>query len=368
MKIAADRNILFAEEAFSTIGDVKLFDWDEITNKSVRDFDVLIIRSATKVDEKLLFGAKIKFVGSAVTGSDHIDADCLEKNGVGFASASGCNSRSVAEYVLTAVYAFCEKKRLSLKNMTVGIIGTGSIGGLVALILKNLGVNTILNDPILENKGINGFSSLDYLAQNSDIVTVHVPLTIYGEYKTENLLDDKFFKNLKRGALLIQTSRGAVCDESALLKISNSVIDVWANEPNINVELAKNSIFHTPHIAGHSFDGKINGTKIIYEKCCSYFFQTPKFDFENARFTKTERRIIEYKDKICDILLECCPIGDDSRDFERIFGEENAAERKAIFNNLRKNYRKRLEFSHYTIKNASEKAVEELKILGFNIG
>jgi erythronate-4-phosphate dehydrogenase len=367
MKIAADKNILFAKEAFSTLGDVKLFDQDEIINENIRDFDVLIIRSATKVDENLLSGTKIKFVGSAVIGTDHINAKYLEENDIGFSSAIGCNSRSVAEYVLTAIYTFCEKNQLSPKNMTVGIIGAGNIGGLVAKILKKLGIKTILNDPILEKRGISGFSSLDYLAQNSDIVSVHVPLTTSGEYKTQNFLDDNFFKKLKRDALFIQTSRGSVCDETALSKIRNCVIDVWANEPNINVELAKNSIFHTPHIAGHSFDGKINGAKIIYEACCKYFSLTKKFDFESEVFAKIENEFIEYKDNICDILLKCCPIDDDSRNFEKLFCEENAAERKTIFKNLRQNYRKRLEFSHYTIKNVPKNFAEDLKILGFSV-
>jgi len=367
MKIAADKNILFAKEAFSTLGDVQLFEQDGITNENIRHFDVLLVRSTTKVDENLLSGAKIKFVGSAVIGTDHIDMDCLKKNGVCFSSAAGCNSRSVAEYVLTAIYTFCEKKQLSPKNMTVGIIGTGNIGGLLAQILKNLGIKTILNDPILEKQGTGGFSPLDYLAQNSDIVTVHVPLTISGEHKTENLLDDNFFEKLKNGALVIQTSRGSVCDETALAKVQNRVIDVWANEPNINVELAKTSLFHTPHIAGHSFEGKINGTKAVYEACCAYFFQKPKFDFEREVFAKIENPIIEYKGAICDILLKCCPIDGDSRDFEKIFREETASERTAIFKNLRQNYRKRLEFSRYTIKNAPPKIAEELKILGFNV-
>ncbi|MCL2845053.1 MAG: 4-phosphoerythronate dehydrogenase [Chitinivibrionia bacterium] len=371
MQIAIDKNILFAKEAFETLGEAQLFEQKDLTCENIRDFDALIVRSTTKIDENLLSGTNIKFVGSAVGGTDHIDTEYLQKADIAFSAATGCNSRSVAEYALTAIYAFCEKKGLLPQNQTVGIIGVGNIGGMLAEILKNLGIKTILNDPIREKTGEKGFSSLDFLAQNSDIITVHVPLTKSGEYKTQNLLDGKFFAKIKDGALLIQASRGTVCDEEALLKASPKmeapVIDVWANEPDINIDLAKNCMFHTPHIAGHSFDGKINGTKMIYDACCAHFSKMPIFDFESKVFAKIETRTIEFGNSISEILLKCCPLDCDTRSFECILSEKDVENRKKMFKKLRQNYQKRLEFKHYSIKNAPEKLRNELEILGFNV-
>jgi len=343
MKIAADKNILFTKESFSTLGDVKLFDLNEITNENLRDFDVLLVRSTIKVDEKLLKNTKIKFVGSCVVGTDHIDLEYLKKQNIGFSSAAGCNSRSVAEYVLTAIYSFCKNP----KNLCVGIIGVGNIGGKVAEILQNLGIKTILNDPPK-----NLFTPLDEIAKKCDVITIHTPLTKSGKFKTEKLLGEDFFAKMKEDALLIQASRGSVCDEDVLMKVKNKIIDVWANEPNINFDLAKKCIFTTPHIAGHSFDGKINGTKIIYENCCKFFNKTPNFNFD----PKIEKQILEYNGSISEILLKCCPIDKDSNEFLR----------ERDFKKQRMNYRKRLEFSHYQIKNAPAEIAEELKILGFS--
>jgi erythronate-4-phosphate dehydrogenase len=360
MRIAADKNIMFAKEAFSTLGEVKLFDLDEITNENIRDFDILLVRSTIKVDENLLSDTKIKFVGSAVAGTDHIDIEYLESQNIGFSSAAGCNARSVAEYVMTVIYAFSGNP----KDLCVGIIGVGNTGGKVAEILHKLGIKTLLNDPILEKQGISGFSSLDEIAKKSDIITLHTPLTKSGEYKTEGLLGEDFFAKMKQNALLIQASRGTVCDEDALIKVKNKVIDVWASEPSVNLNLAKTCFLCTPHIAGHSFDGKINGTKIIYENCCNFFFQMPKFNFNAEVFAKIEKQTIEYKGSIAEILLKCCQIDKNTEEFRKLLEISDENERRNIFKKQRENYHKRLEFSHYEIKNTPEEVREELTALG----
>jgi len=369
MKIAADKNILFAKEAFSTLGDTVLFDLKDITKENIKNFDVLLVRSTIKVDKELLENTQIKFVGSAVAGIDHVDTEYLSQRQIGFCAASGCNARSVAEYVFTAIYAFCMQKNISLQNLTAGIIGVGNIGEQVAQTLGKLGIKTVLNDPILEKQGKIGFSPLEYLAKNCDIITVHTPLTKSGEYKTENLLDEDFFAKLKKDAFLIQASRGAVCNEDALAKsigkISKPIIDVWADEPDINVNLAKKCLFATPHVAGHSLDGKINGTKMIYDVCCDFFSKKNKFDFEKEAFSKITFQTVKYAGNIGDVLLKCCPIDADFSDFKKLLSEKNAAERKLIFKKLRANYRKRLEFKHYKILNVPVNVAEELKILGF---
>ena len=358
MRIAADKNILFAKEAFSTLGDAVMFELNDIVNENLKGFDSLLVRSTVKVDETLLKNTGIKFVGSAVAGIDHVDTEYLRKRNIGFSAANGCNARSVTEYVLTSIYSFCNPA-----DAVVGIIGVGNIGSKVAETLQALGVRTILNDPILNERS----APLDYLARNSDIITVHVPLTKTGEHKTENLLGAEFWDKTKSSVFLIQTSRGPVCDEKALLKIKNPVIDVWADEPDINIELAKNCLYHTPHIAGHSFDGKVFGTKIIYEALCDFVSQKPSFDFKKEVFDKIEKQTLEYDKDIADILMKCRPIKEDSQNFKRLFSEKNTDERKRIFKELRQNYPKRFEFARYTITDTPPKIADELRILGFNV-
>ena len=383
LQIAADKNILFAKKAFSTLGEVKLLEQKDITNENIRDFDALIVRSTTKIDEKLLSGTNIKFVGSTVGGVDHIDEEYLQKAGIALSTATGCNSRSVVEYVLTAIYSFCKYREVLPKDMTVGIVGVGNIGGHLAEILKNLGIKTILNDPLREKNGESGFSSLDFLAKNSDIVTIHVPLTKSGEHKTQNLIGEDFFAKMKDSSILIQTSRGDVCDEKAFVKASKIwkkplaempkfYIDVWQNEPNVNADFVKICSIRTPHIAGHSFDGKINGTKMIYEACCAHFSKKTKFDFESEVFSKIKKQIIKYeKDDVYstrDILQDCCPTVWDSLYFAVNFlNQKKAEDRKKTFREVRQDYPKRLEFKHFKIKNAPEEIKDELKTLGFNL-
>jgi len=126
IKIIADENIPFANEAFGKFGEVITIAGREINKNYICKADILLIRSITKINSNLLDGTSIKFVGTATSGTDHIDKKYLYNNNVVLSSAPGCNAKSVAEYVITAIcnHIF----RNNFKNITCGIIGVGNIG------------------------------------------------------------------------------------------------------------------------------------------------------------------------------------------------------------------------------------------------
>jgi len=279
MRIVADPNIPFVQEAFGPLGEVWLVPGREITANAVHDADALLVRSVTPVNAALLNGSPVKFVGTATIGIDHIDQEYLSAKGIGFASAQGSNANSVAEYVVAAMLEMAQRGKFRLRDKKLGVIGVGHVGSRVVRNAQALGMRVLQNDPPrarVENAP--QFISLERLLAKADILTVHVPLTREGPDATFHLFDKDRLGTLElRKPILINTSRGAVMDNKALLKaidgewLGGVVLDVWENEPNISPELLDVVDLATPHIAGYSFDGKVNGTRMIYEAACRFF-------------------------------------------------------------------------------------------------
>jgi erythronate-4-phosphate dehydrogenase len=286
MKIVADPNIPFAQEAFGALGEVRLAPGREITADAVRDADVLLVRSVTPVNAALLDASRVKFVATATIGFDHIDREYLSQKGVGFASAQGSNANSVAEYVVAAILEMAQRQKFRLRDKTLGVIGVGHVGSRVVRNVEALGMRVLQNDPPRERKeGRKHFIGFDQVLAEADIITLHVPLTREGPHATHHLIDKDILAALKdRSPLLVNTSRGAVVDNRALLKaidgerLGGVVLDVWENEPNISPELLDVVDIGTPHIAGYSFDGKVNGTRLIYEAACQFFDIKPAWE------------------------------------------------------------------------------------------
>lgn len=162
--------------------------------------------------------------------------------------------------------------------MIIGIIGAGNVGSKVAQVAHELGMQVLLNDlPRQDKEESSTFCPLKTLAEKCDILTFHVPLYKEGKYKTFHLADNRFFHSLKRCPIIINTSRGEVIDTQALLNaletgtISDAVIDVWENEPEINTTLLNKVFLGTPHIAGYSADGKANATRMSLDALCRFF-------------------------------------------------------------------------------------------------
>jgi len=259
-----------------------VFSSGEITNRQLihSKTKFLIVRSTVRVVSDLLEGTDVEFVATATTGSEHIDIEYLKQKGIKFFAASGANSNSVAEYVIYSLLLWASKFQFTdLKNKKIGVIGFGNIGSKIAKYLDFMNINYLICDPFVEknynsNSNCNSknitFCDIDFLINNCDVLTTHIPLTFDGEHPTHNLLNENRINKIKNNSLLIAASRGKICDEKAMLSRKNElqyVVDVWENEPIItNRELIDIALLATPHIAGHSFQGKLNATIMLVNK------------------------------------------------------------------------------------------------------
>ncbi len=279
MKIVADPNIPFVQEAFQALGEIALVPGREISAADVREADVLLVRSVTNVSPALLEGSRVKFVATATIGFDHVDRGYLEKRGIGFASAAGCNANSVGEYIVAALLELARRQKSRLAGRCLGVVGVGNVGTRVARYAEALGMRVLRNDPPRQRAERSAnFVTLDQVLAEADMITLHVPLIKSGPDTTFHLFDKERLHGLNiRRPILLNSSRGPVIDNGALAKAINGdwlggvVLDVWENEPEISPELLEIVDVGTPHIAGYSFDGKVNGTRMIYEAVCGFF-------------------------------------------------------------------------------------------------
>lgn len=279
MKVIVDNKIPYIREAIEQIADEVIYaPGKDFTPELVQDADALIIRTRTRCDRSLLAGSKVKFIATATIGFDHIDTAYCREAGITWTNAPGCNSASVAQYIQSALFILQQTRGMKLNQMTIGIVGVGNVGSKVADVARKLGIQVMLNDlPREEREESTMFASLKSIAEKCDIITFHVPLYKEGKYKTFHLADEAFFRSLKRSPIIINTSRGEVIETAALLKalqtglISDAVIDVWENEPDINLTLLYKVFIGTPHIAGYSADGKANATRMSLGSLCRHF-------------------------------------------------------------------------------------------------
>jgi erythronate-4-phosphate dehydrogenase len=285
MKIIADPNIPFVREAFAALGEIELIPGRKMNAAAVRDAELLLVRSVTPVNAALLDGSKVRFVATATIGTDHVDAGYLASRQIGFASAAGSNANSVAEYIVAAMLELAHRRKFRLRDKTLGVIGVGNVGSRVVRYAEALGMRVLQNDPPRQRTEKSPvFVRLDRLLAESDILTLHVPLTREGEDRTFHLFDEGRLAALGRKPILINSSRGAVVDNAALLraiqagKLGGGVLDVWENEPSISLELLEAVDLATPHIAGYSFDGKVNGTTMIYRAACGFVGIKPTWE------------------------------------------------------------------------------------------
>lgn len=376
-KIIIDENILFAQEAFNHLGTVETYPGRSISNQLLKDADILIVRSITTVDENLLKDTNIKFVGTATIGTDHIDLDYLKKNKIVFADASGCNAFSVAEYVTASLFYLSVKFDFKIKDKSIGIVGAGNVGSKVAHFFESLGMKVLLNDPPLERNGDpRKFVSLSEILK-CDIITLHTPLNQSGIDKTLHLINKNNLTELKENKILINTSRGAVINNNDLLESIKrkriiTVLDVWENEPEVNLELLERTDISTPHIAGYSYEGKANGTIMIYDSLCKFLNVEKQYKFQ---FPELNNPVIEidfseqFEASMNKLISEIYPIADDDKRMRRILGMSNSNIINE-FDNQRKYYPVRREYNNYAVKSANlnEKIKSVLTELRFKIG
>ena len=282
-KIVIDDKIPYIKETISKLTNRAVYiPGNMIGNDDIRDADALIIRTRTHCDAQLLKGSNVKFVATATIGYDHIDTNFMEQAGIKWINCPGCNASSVAQYIDAVLTLIKTEKHIDIQKQTIGIVGCGHVGRKVVEVARRKGMNILVCDPPRSDaEGEKGFVSMEQIAKEADIITFHVPLTKEGRYPTYHLANETLFDNLSKRPIIINSSRGAVVDNEALLyainynKVKDAVIDTWENEPNINKELLKRVWIGTPHIAGYSADGKTNADNMVISALCD-FFSLPK--------------------------------------------------------------------------------------------
>ena len=275
MKIVVDDKIPYIRETICQLADETVFlSGAAITADDVRDADVLVVRTRTRCNQQLLEGSKVQLVVTATIGYDHIDTQWLQEAGIRWTNCPGCNSGSVAQYVECALLLLEQQKGLSLHESTIGIVGCGHVGSKVKAVAERLGMQVLVCDPLLDNPS---FVSLDEIERRCEVITFHVPLTREGQYATWHMADEDFFHRLPRVPYIINTSRGEVVDNQALLKalqdgrVRDAIIDVWEHEPHPDAALLDKVFIGTPHIAGYSADGKTNADNMVIDAICQHF-------------------------------------------------------------------------------------------------
>ena len=385
MRIVVDNIIPFAEEIFSPLGDIVAVETGQISPRHVRNADALVIRSETRVTAELLEGSRVRFVGSATIGTDHVDRKHLASRKIRFVNAPGSNATAVAEYIFAALLVWARRYGTSLRGKTLGIVGLGNIGSRVALRAEAIGLQVLRNDPPLARSLPGGkragsskiFLPLDEL-MGADFLTIHVPLTSGGPDPTFHLFDAARIGRMRRGAFLINTSRGPVVDGTALKDalrsnhLAGACIDVWEGEPEIDVELLESVFLGTPHIAGYSLDGKLNAVLAVARELSSFLggnpadVRVPDLPPSNIASLDFSEREEPAEALAGDAVTMCYDIVRDDNEFREI-ARVPRDQRRAFFLRMRLAYPPRREFRATTVTTSPEQGdlTQALQGLGF---
>ena len=354
------------------MGTITTLPGRKIRSQHLADVDVLLVRSVTRVDSNLLQGSAVKFVGSCTIGTDHMDRSYLDKMGIGWANAPGCNANAVVQYVFSAMATLVS----DWDEKVVGIIGCGNVGSRLLACLQAMGVKCLCYDPLIaqDKSELTTFNEV----LTADIISCHTPLTTSGCYPTHHLISESELVQLQPGALLINTSRGAVVDNTALLEFLKQqpdfkvALDVWENEPDINTELLSKVDIGTPHIAGHSLEGKWQGSVQVY-RALSNYLQIDTGGHDPAALITTQPKKLnppkknDVRSQQNAILLDAYNIIEDNLELRRWYSQRQDA-MPVFFDRLRKNYPVRRDYLHCLAPNWLEKEQHKrfLEALGFN--
>jgi erythronate-4-phosphate dehydrogenase len=379
VKIIADANIAFVKDAFARLGDVAVLPSQEITTNAVRDADLLLVRSTTKVDASLLEGSRIRFVATATIGTDHLDLPFLSARQIAWASAPGSNADSVLEWLAAALFYACEKRQLDPFSLQIGIVGVGAVGSRIERLCRALGRAPLRCDPPrARREGARDFLPLEALLPACDVVTVHVPLLRTGEHATNLLLDYDRLEMMRPSAILVNASRGEVASGAAILsslkrgQLGAALLDVWEHEPTPDPALVAHALIATPHIAGHSQDGKVAGTEAVYRAACQFLGTAPVWSREQAAMAErpSEISLSSERDDIAllrDVLERFYRIEEDDAALRKIVAN-SPPERGPAFRRHREHYPNRRELSGVRIRLSNRPRVARvLEALGATV-
>jgi erythronate-4-phosphate dehydrogenase len=371
MKIYYEDSMPYAAEFFSDLGESVKFSHKTITPEMIADADVLLTRSTTKVTPSLLAKAnKLKFVGTATAGTDHVDKDFLQTKGIPFVSAGGCNAVAVAEYVLSTLFVMAAKYDWQVPGKTVGIVGAGHVGTALTKHLSALGIDYKLCDPPLQDAGDpRSFVNMEEIMQ-CDVITLHVPWIKDGLYPTENMFNADRLSQLSDEQILINACRGEVLDNHGALDLFEQgrkfrlVLDVWDNEPDINFDLIPHTSLATAHIAGHTIEGKARGTEMLYTALCELLEVSPVKILSDylpvAKPSSIEmQNNQDYWYGMSDLILDVYNISDDDSQFK---DNVDSGEK---FRYIRKHYPIRREFSAIKVNTGNFVHSKAIYDLGF---
>lgn len=371
MRIVADENIPLLDEFFARFGAIERLPGRAIEARHVRDADILLVRSVTTVNRALLEDSRVRFIGTCTIGTDHLDLPYLTDSDIAWANAPGCNARGVVDYVLGSLLSLAESEGVRLSEKVYGVIGAGQVGGRLVKVLQDLGWKLLVCDPPRQRIEGGDFVDLNHVLAESDVISLHTPLTRSGDHPTYHLMDERRLRMLKPGAWLINASRGAVVDNTALrdllaqgerLKV---VLDVWENEPLVDVALAERCHLVTPHVAGYSLDGKLRGTAQIYRACCQYLQTAEQVSLDDLQPASGLAELTlnaPVVDPDWALALICRSVYDprrDNADFRRgLTG--TADDRRQYFDSLRRHYPVRREIDGLRVKLLNASASSEL--------
>jgi erythronate-4-phosphate dehydrogenase len=374
MKIVVDENMPHALELFAEFGEVIPLSGRHMQAADLQDADVLLVRSVTRVDAELLATSpRLGFVGTATIGTDHVDKALLAKRDIPFFSAPGCNKYSVGDYVLSALLVLAERHELTLREMSLAVIGAGNTGECVAGKAEALGMRVLRCDPPRARAAAQAGEAgafVDYQsALGADIVSFHVPITCEGPDATFHLLDEQVIAARPAGQILINASRGEVWDNQALLARQQGpqplrlVMDVWEGEPEPLRALVPHTEIATPHIAGYSLEGKARGTWMLYQALCQQLGRTPRQDLQSLLPVPEVRALTPGQPADQALIKQLVHLIYDVRRDDARF--RNRIEVPASFDEQRKHYPERRELSSLQV--CGPFAGDTLARLGFGI-
>ncbi|KJY67306.1 erythronate-4-phosphate dehydrogenase [Vibrio coralliilyticus] len=373
MKILIDENMPYAEQLFSQLGEVVLKSGRTLNADDLVDVDALMIRSVTKVNAELISKAnRLKFVGTATAGMDHVDQALLKEKGIFFTAAPGCNKVGVAEYAFSVMMVLAQQQGFSVFDKTVGIIGAGQVGSYLQQCLEGIGIKVLINDPPKQAAGDErNFTPLDALLEQADIITTHTPITRDGDFPTHHLINETVLNKLRGDQILINAARGPVVDNTALkarLRKQDGFIaalDVFEFEPEVDMELLPLLAFATPHVAGYGLEGKARGTTMIFNSFCEFLNNDLRAHASELLPTAPVPELVLDRAWEEATLHNLTQLVYDVRKDDALFRREIS--QPGAFDLMRKNYWERREYSAVTLRGNAEANLQPLAKLGFQI-
>ncbi|MDE6624044.1 MAG: 4-phosphoerythronate dehydrogenase [Alistipes sp.] len=330
MRIVADSAIPFLKGVFEPWAEVVYLPGSTISAADVRDADALVVRTRTRCDEALLADSRVRIVATATIGFDHIDTAWCTSRGIEVATSAGCNARGVLQWVAAALVHLARRQGWRPEERTLGVVGVGHVGSLVAEYAAAWGFRVLCCDPPREARERLGFLPLDEVAREADLLTFHTPL----DDTTRHLADARLFAAMRPGAVVLNSSRGEVVDGEALLASGlGCVLDVWEHEPRLDLRLLDRTLLATPHIAGYSEQGKATATAMA-AAAVARRLSLPLGEWYPAEAARPAPRPIAW-DELCRTIGGAFDIAAESRRLK---------ERPEAFERLRDGYAYRREY------------------------